>query len=87
MGVYRKARSVLTPPGCNVLCLKIVLASKWRLFGVSRKPEWITDTSISVEACPGDAKCRPTGRSVLVYRVERKYSLNRSPRRLPVSPM
>ena len=64
--VYRKAKSVLSPPGCNVLCLKIILASKRRLFGVSRKPEWITDTSISVEACPGDAKCRPTGRSVLV---------------------
>ena len=26
--------------------------------GLSRKPEWITDTGTSVEACPGDAKCR-----------------------------
>ena len=60
-----------------MLCLKIILASKRRLSGVSRKPEWITDTSISVEACPADAKCRPTGRSVLVCRVERKCSLNR----------
>ena len=39
--------------------------------GVSRKPEWITNTRILVEACPGDAKCRPTGRSVLLCRVER----------------
>ena len=54
LGVYRKTKSVLSPPGCNVLCLKIILASKRRLFGVSRKPEWITDTSISVEACPGE---------------------------------
>ena len=59
---------MLSPPGCNVLCLKIIiLASKRRLFWISRKPEWITDTSISVEACPGDAKCRPTGRSVLFH--------------------
>ena len=28
LGVYRKAKSVLSPPGCNVLCLKIILASK-----------------------------------------------------------
>ena len=82
-----KQKSVLSPPGCNVLCLKINLASKRRLFWVSRKPEWITDTSISVEACPGDAKCRPTGRSVLLCCVERKCSLNRSLRRLPVPPM
>ena len=75
LGVYRKAKSVLSPPGRNVLCLKIILASKRRLFWVSRKPERITDTSISVLACPGDAKCRPTGRSVLLCRVERECSL------------
>ena len=73
--------------GCSNLRLIIILSSKRRLFWLSRKPEWITDTSISVEACPGDAKCRPTGRSLLVCRVESKCSLNRSPRRLPVSPM
>ena len=50
----RKTKSVLSPPGCNVLCLKIILASKGRLFWVSRKPAWITDTSISVKACPGE---------------------------------
>ena len=83
----KKAKSVLRPPGCNVLCLKIILASKRRLSWVSRKPERITDTSISVQACLGDAKCRPTGRSVLDCRVERRCSLKRSPRRLPVSPM
>ena len=70
-----------------VCVLKIILASKPRLSWVARKLEWITDTSISVEACPGDAKCRPTARSVLVCRVERKCSLNRSPRHRPVSPM
>ena len=40
----------------------------------------ITDTSILVEACPGDAKCRPIERSVLVCRAKRKCSLNRSPK-------
>ena len=58
-GVYRKAKSVLSPPGCDVLCLKIILASKRRLFCAYRKPEWITGNSISVVACPGDGKCRP----------------------------
>ena len=69
------------------MCLKIILASKQRLSWVSWKPEQITDTSISVKACLGDAKCQPTGRSVLVCCVEHKCSLNQSPRRLPVSPM
>ena len=55
LGAYRKAKSVLSPPVCNILCLKILLALKRHLFGVSQKPEWITDTCISVEACPGDA--------------------------------
>ena len=75
LGVYRKAKSVSSPPRCSVLGLKIILASKRRLFLVSRKPEWIMDTSISVEACPGDAKCRPMGRLVLVCCVEHKCSL------------
>ena len=57
--VYRKAKSVLSPPGWNVSCLKIILASKRRLFCVYRKPEWMTGNSISVEACPGDGKCHP----------------------------
>ena len=56
--------------------------------GFEEVPIWsISEASISVEACAGDAKCRPKGRSVLVCRAERKCSLNRSPRRLPVSPM
>ena len=38
----------LSPSGCNVFCLKIILASKGRLIWVSRKTKWITDASISV---------------------------------------
>ena len=39
----------------------------------------------NIISCPGDARCRPAGRSLLVCRVERQCFLNRSPRRLPVS--
>ena len=34
LGVYRKAKRVLSPPGCNVLCLKITLVSKRRLLWI-----------------------------------------------------
>ena len=45
------------------------------------------NNSISLaEGRSGDAKWRPTGRRVFVILVERKCSLNRSARRLPVSP-
>ena len=81
-----KLKSVFSPRGYRVLWLKISQASALFLSLASRMLVRITDTSISLGECPGELKWRPTGSSVFAD-VERKWSRNLSPKRLPVSPM
>ena len=42
------------------------------IFSISESRADYGHHHILVEACPGDARSRPMGRSVLVFRVERK---------------
>ena len=81
------SKSTFMPAGSSFRCLNIILASKLRLSVVLMRQEQITESNMSSTLWPGNVKWRPTGRSVSGSRVERKCSVNLSPKRLPVSPM